>query len=153
MHQEFNGNKAGKGSSITVLTIFISMVISFFPLMAITLYATETPEPPEEILISNNVYQPDRKGAVYFSHLEHVESYDVDCDGCHHEYENGENIWDEDQPVKKCLSCHDPSKNTDRVKKLRTAFHKSCKGCHQKLAMGGGTDAPYKQCTDCHGKP
>jgi hypothetical protein len=36
---------------------------------------------------------------------------------------------------------------------LSIAFHKSCKACHMKHAADGGTNAPYKQCTDCHGKP
>jgi hypothetical protein len=36
---------------------------------------------------------------------------------------------------------------------LSIAFHNSCKACHKKQAAAGGTKAPYKQCTDCHGKP
>ena len=51
-----------------------------------------------------------------------------------------------------CSACHDPQKRDGRVRKLNIAFHKNCKGCHRKLAGEGGTEAPYKQCTDCHEK-
>lgn len=108
---------------------------------------------PGEIVIDNKVYQTDRKGSVWFPHSEHAERYVEACDECHHEYVNGRNVWQEGQPVKKCRTCHDPSKSEGRIKKLSIAFHNSCKGCHKKHAADGGTNAPYKQCTDCHGKP
>jgi len=116
------------------------------------LYATEPGEIPDEILIENRIYDVDRKAPVWFSHMEHAESYVDSCDQCHHEYENGKNVWKEGQPVKKCLTCHNPSKSNGKIKKLNIAFHKNCKGCHRNLARQGDTDAPFKQCTDCHEK-
>ena len=114
--------------------------------------ATEEQEVPDEISINNEVYKTDRKGSVLFSHSEHADGYVESCDGCHHEYKDGQNIWEEGQPVKKCSSCHDPSKRDGRTRKLNIAYHKNCKGCHRELAREGGTQAPYRQCTDCHEK-
>jgi hypothetical protein len=93
--------------------------------------ATEEQEVPDEISINNEVYKTDRKGSVLFSHSEHADGYVESCDGCHHEYKDGQNIWE---------------------RKLNIAYHKNCKGCHRELAREGGTQAPYRQCTDCHEK-
>jgi len=125
---------------------------AFLFMTAISLNADQAQEMPEEIVISNAVYKTDRKGPVRFSHSEHAEGYVESCDGCHHEYKDGKNIWQEGQPVKKCSACHDPSKSEGRIKKLNIAFHKNCKGCHRELAKEGPTQAPYRQCTDCHEK-
>lgn len=144
------GKKAGFGLS---LAVFSCIVVSVLLASSAALIAAEEQEMPGEIFIENKVYKTDRKGPVRFTHSDHAEGYVESCDGCHHEYKDGENIWQEGQPVKKCLACHDPSKSEGRVKKLNIAFHKNCKGCHRKLAREeGSTAAPYKQCTDCHGK-
>ena len=136
-----------------ILAVF-SCIVSFVLIVTSgALIAAEEQEMPGEIYIENKVYKTDRKGPVRFPHSDHAEGYVESCDGCHHEYKDGENIWQEGQPVKKCVSCHDPSKSKGKVKKLNIAFHKNCKDCHKKLASEeGGTAAPYKQCTDCHGK-
>lgn len=106
---------------------------------------------PEDMMIDNEGYEPDRKSPVSFSHLNHAEDYEVSCMQCHHEYRDGENVWNEGDPVKKCIECHSPVENQGEVKKLSIAFHKNCKACHRNLAKEGITkDAPYRQCTDCH---
>ena len=106
---------------------------------------------PEDIVIDNRDYPSDRKGPVEFSHLIHNEDYEVECDQCHHEYEDGENVWEEDDPVKKCSECHSPVKNQDNIKNLRLSFHRNCKNCHKDLAKEGiSEDAPYRKCAGCH---
>ena len=153
MSQRYEAGQDKKYGLAGSMVVFLCAVM--FVLLATTaaLIAAEEQEMPEEILIENKVYKTDRKGPVQFSHLEHAEGYVESCDGCHHEYKDGENIWEEGQPVKKCYACHDPSKSVGRVKKLNIAFHNNCKGCHKKLAKEqGSTEAPYKQCTDCHEK-
>ena len=150
MDQGFRvGQRAGFAG---VLAVFAGIVICVLLVTTAALIAAEEQEMPEGIYIENKVYKTDRKGPVRFSHSEHAEGYVEGCDGCHHEYRDGENVWQEGQPVKKCSACHDPSKSKGNAKKLNIAFHKNCKGCHRKLAKEGGTDAPYKQCTDCHEK-
>jgi hypothetical protein len=110
-------------------------------------------EQPDDIMIDNEGYNPDRKGPVSFSHLNHSEDYEVTCMECHHEYQSGKNVWKEGDPVKKCAECHIPLENQGEVKKLQIAFHKNCKTCHKDLAQKGITkDAPYRQCNNCHEK-
>jgi hypothetical protein len=152
MNQGFSA-KQGKHvvlGGIFVSFLFIALYFLFAP--AASLKAAESQEAPDEILIENKIYKTDRKGPVRFSHLEHAEGYVEACEACHHEYKDGQNVWQEGQPVKKCSACHDPLKRQGNARKLNIAFHKNCKGCHQKLAREGGTDAPYRQCTDCHAK-
>ena len=152
MTQGFSGKN---GKNVVLVGIFLSLLCVGLGLLfapAASLKAAESQEVPDEIFIENKIYKTDRKGFVRFSHLEHAEGYVEACEDCHHEYKDGQNLWQEGQPVKKCSACHDPSKRQGNARKLNIAFHKNCKGCHQKLAREGGTDAPYKQCTDCHAK-
>jgi len=150
------GCKAGQGKRdgfVGSMAAFSCIAICVLLATSAALIAAEEQEMPGEIYLENKVYKTDRKGPVWFSHSEHAEGYVESCDGCHHEYKDGENIWEEGQPVKKCSACHDPSKSEGKVKKLNIAFHKNCKGCHKKLAkQEGGTEAPYKKCSDCHEK-
>jgi len=152
MDQGIRVGQEKKAGFAGVLAAIACIVICVLLVTTAALIAAEEQAMPEEIYIENKVYQTDRKGPVRFSHSEHAEGYVEACDGCHHEYRDGENVWQEGQPVKKCSACHDPSKSKGNAKKLNIAFHKNCKGCHRKLAKEGGTDAPYKQCTDCHEK-
>lgn len=133
--------------AIILVAIHIGLVV----MLAVTVTIAEEEAMPEEIVIDNPVYETDRKGSVYFSHLVHYDDYGVACEDCHHEYEGGENVWTEGDPVKKCGSCHDPSKSKGHVKKLSIAFHKNCKACHENLFKEDITkDAPFKNCYDCH---
>jgi hypothetical protein len=135
------------------LIVLLSLGTLFFIMTLSTVTAEEEQEVPEEISIDSKGYKNDRKGPVPLSHLDHAESYDVACSECHHEYEDGKNVWEEGDPVKKCGECHSPLKSEGKIKKLSIAFHKNCKGCHKKLAREeGGTEAPYKKCSDCHEK-
>jgi hypothetical protein len=148
----FNGRQGKKVFFIGILAAIFFIALGLLFVRATPTNATEEQEVPDEISIDNTVYKTDRKGSVLFSHSEHADGYVESCDGCHHEYKDGQNIWEEGQPVKKCFSCHDPSKRDGRIRKLNIAYHKNCKGCHRELAREGGTQAPYRQCTDCHEK-
>ncbi len=110
-------------------------------------------EMPEEIVIDNEDYRQNRKGPVTFSHLSHAEDYEVACAECHHDYEDGENIWEEGDPVNRCSECHDPVDNDGNLKKLMLAYHRNCMGCHKKLVKEGvSEEAPFKKCYECHEK-
>ena len=137
---------------ISLLAV-ISMGILCLTMTMNTVTAEEEQEVPEEVSIDNKGYKTDRKGPVHLSHLDHNENYDVACSECHHEYKDGKNVWEEGDPVKKCGECHSPLKSEGKTKKLSIAYHNNCKGCHKKLAREeGGTEAPYKKCSDCHEK-
>ena len=108
---------------------------------------------PDEITINNEGYKSKKRGPVQFSHLSHSEDYDVACNECHHDYEDGENIWEEGDPVNKCIDCHDPAESDGNIKNLRLSFHRNCKICHKNLAKEGiSEDAPFKKCSGCHEK-
>lgn len=152
MNQDLSERRGKNVVFVGILASFLIIALCLASVPVASLKAAETQEVPDEIFIENKVYHPDRKGFVRFSHLEHAEDYVEACEECHHEYKDGKNVWQEGQPVKKCVTCHDPSKRQGNARKLNIAFHKNCKGCHRKLAREGGTEAPYRQCTDCHAK-
>ena len=152
MNLGFNGRQAKKIFFVGILAAALCTVFGHLLVTAAATNVAEEQEVPDEILINNKIYKTDRKGAVYFSHTEHAESYVDACDACHHEYKDGQNLWQEGQPVQKCSACHDPQKRDGNVRKLNIAYHKNCKGCHKMLAREGETAATYRQCTDCHAK-
>lgn len=131
-----------KGRPMLVLAVFAGLV--FLALGVLT-----AADVPDDILIENEGYKSDRKGPVKFSHKKHSTDYGAVCTDCHHEYEDGKNVWKEGQPVKKCSACHDPQKTEGDVKKLQTAYHTNCKDCHKQHQ---DKNAPYKKCNDCHQK-
>ncbi|NIS70430.1 MAG: hypothetical protein GTO12_16240 [Proteobacteria bacterium] len=85
-------------------------------------------EPPELV-----AYTP-RYGSVTFTHLMHIEDYEIDCGECHHE--------DMEGGMSKCSNCHEPPKR---------ALHKNCQGCHKQLKNDGKDSGPTG-CRDCHTK-
>ncbi len=105
---------------------------------------------PNDITISNDGYKKDIKTPVNFSHMIHSTDYGIDCTECHHNYEDGQNVWQNGDPVKKCVECHDPNTNQGNAKKLMMAFHDNCQKCH-KDQNKEGKNAPVK-CDDCHKK-
>ena len=129
-------------------TIIVLAVTCLSFVIAGTLIAADL---TDEIVIEHDSYKKDKKGPVKLSHKKHVEEYKAACDACHHEYEDGKNVWTEKDPVKKCIECHDSAESKDKVKKLQIAFHKNCKSCH-KEANKDGKEAPEKKCNDCHEK-
>jgi hypothetical protein len=152
MNLGFTGRQAKKVFFVGILAANFCLVFGHLLVTAASQNSAEEQEFPDEILIDNKIYKTDRKGSVYFTHTEHSESYVDACDACHHEYEDGQNVWEEGQYVQKCSACHDPQKRNGNVRKLNIAYHKNCKGCHKMLAEEGETEAPYRQCTDCHAK-
>ena len=131
--------------------ISAAVLVCLVVMLAWSVTIAEEESMPEDIVIDNSVYEPDRKGPVYFSHLAHYEDYDVACEDCHHEYKEAENVWTEGDPVKKCETCHDPLESRGDTKKLRIAFHNNCKSCHENLFKEDiSEDAPYRSCYDCH---
>ena len=130
---------------------FLSFFLALSCLFVTGLYAEDEQAVPEEITINTEGYNPDRKGPVPFTHLDHVENYDVACKDCHHDYEDGKNIWEEGDYVNKCIECHDPNESDEDIKNLRLSFHRNCKTCHKNAAKEGISDeAPFRKCSGCH---
>jgi len=116
--------------------------------------------PPVEVVLLSKLWKTPTKGAVLFTHQNHIKTLNISCSECHHIYEKGKNVWNEDMPVAKCETCHDePTVKGERTlspeaqkKNLKMAFHSNCQGCHKKTKKENPeTKAPVK-CSECHGK-
>jgi len=107
---------------------------------------------PDIIIIDNDDYERDRKGPVRFEHKKHAYDYEVSCWECHHEYEDGENIWSPWGTTLACIDCHDPETKFDNILKLQTAYHNNCKTCHKEQAIFGDNPLDYRKCNKCHEK-
>lgn len=131
--------------------IGVVMILAGFFFMTTGGLVAEEMEMPEFIELDQDLYGADRKGPVPFEHEVHTEFFEVACEECHHVYEEGENVWEEGDPVQKCSACHDPLESEGEVKNLRLVFHRNCKGCHMQLKKEGiSEDAPYRRCSGCH---
>lgn len=89
--------------------------------------------PPDKIVLKEIQKQ---KPPVSYTHKAHGEKVKA-CAECHHKDAAG--------AEQKCSKCHG-AKAEDKKVDLKEAFHKQCKGCHQKEKKG-----PTK-CDDCHKK-
>jgi hypothetical protein len=106
----------------------------------------------EYMILDKDVFKIRKKGPVKFSHDAHMDEYGLACTDCHHDYQNGKNVWTEDDEVKTCETCHDPVETRGTVYNLQKAFHSNCKGCHKEVNEGEGKEvAPFK-CSGCHEK-
>jgi c(7)-type cytochrome triheme protein len=102
----------------------------------------------EEIYIENTAsYRSKSRPAVYFSHENHMEAYE--CLDCHHDYQNGENVLDEDDLEEDgsagCAACHSKEASIE----LKTAYHRQCMGCHRRANKQEADTLPIT-CQDCH---
>ncbi len=85
---------------------------------------------------------------VAFSHDLHMGLYE--CLDCHHKFENGVNVLDEDDLVEEapevsCGACHDDAASIDRQR----AYHRLCMGCHIEVRKAGEASGP-EMCGACH---
>jgi hypothetical protein len=141
--------------------ISVAVTICFGLVMAGVALATD--KGPETITMDSKVYAKHTKALVTFSHAKHNVDYNITCTECHHNYQDGKNVWKEGDEVKKCDSCHtgakapkakegEPALSKEEVIKgyHYSAIHENCKGCH-KAAAKEGKAAPTK-CTECHPK-
>ena len=129
------------------------VLIAFTGLFFLTVGVLTAADAPDDVKIENEGYKKDKKGPVTLSHKKHNEEYKVNCTECHHDFQDGKNVWKEGDPVKKCGECHDSKKKQGKVMKLQNAYHKNCKTCHKTLVKEKKSDkAPFKKCNDCHQK-
>ncbi|MFC1532816.1 cytochrome c3 family protein [Thermodesulfobacteriota bacterium] len=153
-----------KGSGLFTKTFFIItlclsavFILTVYGNKAVTAVLAGEPENTTDIqkldviVIDNkDYYEKDRKGPVSFPHKKHAREYKLLCWECHHEYEDGKNIYSPWGATEKCSECHDPEEKQDDVMKLQTAYHLNCKICHKTLAIFGDEPLVYRKCTKCH---
>ncbi|MDY6934828.1 MAG: cytochrome c3 family protein [Spirochaetota bacterium] len=126
----------------------------FFIISIVALCISIITAQPEMIILKNSdVFKGKQRSAVEFPHGIHMEG-DLGCIDCHHQYQNGKNILDEDEleegnPKIKCANCH--TGNSGSNYNLMEAFHKQCLGCHRSLFKAGKKTGP-RLCGECHPK-
>ncbi|MFO7557913.1 MAG: cytochrome c3 family protein [Desulfobacterales bacterium] len=104
---------------------------------------------PEEIILNHTEdFKEKRRPSVTFPHALHFER--LECLDCHHRYENGKNVLDEDEleegnPAAKCSGCHNLKNSCD----LQKAFHRQCLYCHANNKTPGEKTGP-RMCIGCH---
>lgn len=127
--------------------ILVLLIAVFTSLLFLTIGLLTAVEMPEDIKIYNEGYKRKLYKPVFFPHLVHAEDYLIDCFECHHSYKGGENVWEEGDPVQKCIACHSPTKKQgEKVHRLVFAYHFNCKKCHKEIESG-----PI-ECKECHTK-
>jgi hypothetical protein len=134
----------------------IALILVFALVVGNVIFAQESREPseiPVEIVINNQGYPQDKRAPVRFPHQDHAKSArtDFSCDMCHHDYQNGKNIWTKQDPVKRCAECHPYEKKEGQPRSLRFAYHANCRGCHMSLIYQNiARGMPAQKCEDCH---
>jgi hypothetical protein len=108
--------------------------------------ANKAPEQPI-VIDSKDVFTAKKQGPVTFNHAAHKESK---CTQCHHEFQDGKNVWQEGQDVKKCGACHKLAEE-GKMLKLEKAAHNQCLECHKKLKAENKKTGPVV-CAKCHAK-
>jgi len=105
-----------------------------------------------EITIDYKGYTKDRRGPVPFAHRDHAKEYGIACWDCHHDFKDGENIWEPWGETKPCIACHAPQKSKPEDISLQRAFHYGCKVCHLEMAEEGTFSEDPRKCSTCHTK-
>ena len=130
-------------AGLLCISLVLSAVLGSLLPGAACLYAQES-----EIFIDNaSAYSNKNRSAVYFSHENHMESFE--CLDCHHDYQNGKNVLDEDELEEdgkaRCATCHTKGASID----LKTAYHRQCVGCHRLVNKQEDAGLPIT-CQNCH---
>jgi hypothetical protein len=138
--------------------LFVLLLVAGLALsggIVVTGYAQQKASDPSDldvIVINNKGYDSDRKGPVTFTHRKHALDYKVSCWDCHHEYDDGKNLWAPWNETEKCSECHMPSEDMEEVMNLQKAYHVNCKNCHEERAKENKNPGPYRKCYGCHEK-
>jgi len=86
---------------------------------------------------------PTRPGVAFF-HDEHNENAVIEeCNVCHHMFENGKRLDDDDSIGMECSECH-YSEAEGSISDLIRVYHLQCSVCHQAQKIG-----PVL-CGECH---
>ncbi|MFC1867911.1 acidic tetraheme cytochrome c3 TmcA [Thermodesulfobacteriota bacterium] len=96
--------------------------------------------------VDSSVFEYPQRPSAWFNHDIHNEAAEIDdCIECHHVYEDGVRLDDEDSTDSRCSDCHD-LEQADDMPGLMDAYHLNCKGCHKANSAG-----PI-MCGECHVK-
>jgi len=112
----------------------VSVVVGALFLMATVAFAAGAPDKVDLAKYKG------AKSVVPFDHKHHVDAK-VPCATCHHKQKDGKTV--------PCLECH--KKDADgATPSFKDAFHKTCKGCHEKTVKEKADSKAPTKCGDCH---
>lgn len=126
-----------------------SRVLFVCCLAMITLAAGTIVAQEDRFFIKSKAFEDRQRPGVEFNHLQHYEI--IDCMECHHDYVNGENVWDMYSGKNYCSDCH-TVQGDGEVMGLMQAFHEQCIGCHQET-LARGQKTGFIMCGECHVRP
>jgi hypothetical protein len=124
---------------------FLPVLIAAGALLSVLfLLLPEIPAQDEELILSNEAFEPRNRAPVSFYHDAHNEAAGLeDCSVCHHAWEDGKLVEGLDSVGIPCSDCH-TVRPSDNPVPLLVGFHKQCKGCHLESKAGPIT------CGECH---
>lgn len=97
-------------------------------------------------VVDNTFFEDPERPPATFVHDDHNYEADImDCNVCHHVYEDGEFQEDQDSVGMYCSDCHGLEADGS-MPGLMQAYHGQCKGCHLEKDAGPVT------CGGCHEK-
>ena len=127
--------------------VVISMFVVLFTLAASAVFSAGWRKSGEAgtMVLKSSEFVTSKRPAVKFDHIMHEEQ--INCQVCHHDFK----VFQDHNNGKgsKCESCHTLEGADDIPVPLRLAFHKNCRGCHQKWHMWGRKSGPFT-CAGCH---
>ncbi len=94
--------------------------------------------------LDRTVFENPKEPTSVFGHDSHYLDQGIECNECHHVYENGVLVKGKSSENKRCSECHPLKPTKDEKLTLMKAFHMSCQGCHEKKKEG-----PV-MCGNCH---
>ncbi len=96
------------------------------------------------VVVDASPFDNPQRPPSLFQHDAHNEKAGIDdCAECHHVYEDGKKLEDENSADQRCSDCH-ALRAQGRIPGLTQAFHANCKGCHLEQKKG-----PV-MCGQCH---
>ena len=94
--------------------------------------------------LDNASFENPQESPSVFDHDIHWIDLEIECDECHHVYEEGVLVKDKSSDDKRCSECHPLKADREHKTPLLEAFHSNCEGCHRKEGKG-----PV-MCGECH---
>jgi len=117
------------------LAVILGLVLLAAAALCYTVLKPDAPEEPIRMLFKGSA------GDVLFTHQTHVNEYDTDCASCHHNLDDGDEVYT-------CSECHEPGASEDDDVMGRTdALHAKCIDCHEEMGAGP------TECASCHATP
>lgn len=122
----------------------LKISILFAVIIAVILWYSTLDDGRSITFLENAGFDYPQKAPSAFDHDFHDLDLEIECEECHHVYENGVLVKDKSSDDKRCIECHPLKANDEYKVPLIQAFHSHCQDCHRKEEKG-----PL-MCGECH---